>query len=229
MRFLPLLVLASQLAAAQVVSSPNEQASSGPLKRDDNGYSKVVSWDKYSLIVNGQRIFVHGGEFHPFRLPVSEHPLPVVRGFAHASLTKGPGPMVRCITKIQSCRSQCRFHLFPLVGWKSVAFPQRPYALCRGMSNPSKGVLDFDGVRALQPLLDAAKEVGLWVILRPGMSLLPSLIKTPRDLHRTRGRCLGPYINAETSAGGMPHWVTAEVPGTYHRASYLCFALTVCS
>lgn len=154
MRFLPLLVLVSQLAAAQVVSSPNEQASSGPAKRDDNGYSKVVSWDKYSLIVNGQRIFVHGGEFHPFRLPVPDLWTDVLQKYKAAGLNA----------------VSIYFH------W--------------GMSNPSKGVLDFDGVRALQPLLDAAKEVGLWVILRPG-----------------------PYINAETSAGGMPHWVTAEVPG----------------
>lgn len=25
---------------------------------------------------------------------------------------------------------------------------------------------------------------------------------------------LGPYMNAETTAGGIPHWVTAEVAGT---------------
>jgi hypothetical protein len=25
---------------------------------------------------------------------------------------------------------------------------------------------------------------------------------------------LGPYINAETTAGGIPHWLTSEVKGT---------------
>ncbi|KDR70759.1 hypothetical protein GALMADRAFT_75787 [Galerina marginata CBS 339.88] len=56
--------------------------------------------------------------------------------------------------------------------------------------NPSRGVVDFNGYRALQPLFDAAKESGLWIILRPG-----------------------PYINAETSAGGISHWITTEIAG----------------
>ena len=34
--------------------------------------------------------------------------------------------------------------------------------------NPSPGVIDFDGYRALKPLYEAAKQTGLWVVLRPG-------------------------------------------------------------
>uniref|UniRef100_A0A8H7XXB1 beta-galactosidase n=1 Tax=Psilocybe cubensis TaxID=181762 RepID=A0A8H7XXB1_PSICU len=65
--------------------------------------------------------------------------------------------------------------------------------------NPSRGVVDFSGHRALQPLFDAAKASGLWIILRPGK---PSWIYTrPR------------YINAETSAGGIAHWITTEIAG----------------
>ncbi|KAH8822595.1 glycoside hydrolase family 35 protein [Flagelloscypha sp. PMI_526] len=30
----------------------------------------TISFDNYSLIINGQRVFLHSGEFHPFRLPV---------------------------------------------------------------------------------------------------------------------------------------------------------------
>ncbi|KAF7297228.1 Glycoside hydrolase family 35 protein [Mycena indigotica] len=59
-----------------------------------------------------------------------------------------------------------------------------------GVVNPSRGVVDFGGYRALQPLFDAAKAAGLWLILRPG-----------------------PYINAETTAGGIAHWATTEVAG----------------
>ncbi|KAF8877096.1 glycoside hydrolase family 35 protein [Infundibulicybe gibba] len=59
-----------------------------------------------------------------------------------------------------------------------------------GLINPSRGVVDFNDFRALQPLYDAAKAAGIWVVLRPG-----------------------PYINAETSAGGIAHWATAEVAG----------------
>ncbi|GBE78934.1 Probable beta-galactosidase [Sparassis crispa] len=59
-----------------------------------------------------------------------------------------------------------------------------------GLTNPAPGVLDFNDWRALQPFFDAAKLAGLWIVLRPG-----------------------PYINAETTAGGIPHWVTSLVAG----------------
>ncbi|KDR82517.1 hypothetical protein GALMADRAFT_237854 [Galerina marginata CBS 339.88] len=59
-----------------------------------------------------------------------------------------------------------------------------------GLINPAPGVVDFGGFRALQPLYDAAKAAGIWIVLRPG-----------------------PYINAETTAGGISHWATSEVAG----------------
>ncbi|KXN92303.1 putative beta-galactosidase A [Leucoagaricus sp. SymC.cos] len=58
-----------------------------------------------------------------------------------------------------------------------------------GMMNPKDGVLDTEGINNLQPFFDAAKEAGLWIIARPG-----------------------PYINSETSGGGVPGWVTT-LPG----------------
>lgn len=55
--------------------------------------------------------------------------------------------------------------------------------------NPRQGVIDMTGINDLQPLFDAAKDAGLWIIARPG-----------------------PYINAETTTGGVPgHVVT--IPG----------------
>lgn len=39
-----------------------------------------------------------------------------------------------------------------------------------GLTNPAPGVVDFGGFRALQPLFDAAKAIGIWVVLRPGNS-----------------------------------------------------------
>ncbi|KAF8968901.1 glycoside hydrolase family 35 protein [Flammula alnicola] len=59
-----------------------------------------------------------------------------------------------------------------------------------GLINPAPGVVDFGGFRALQPLYDAAKAAGIWIVLRPGN-----------------------YINAETTAGGIAHWATSEVAG----------------
>jgi beta-galactosidase GanA len=53
--------------------------------------------------------------------------------------------------------------------------------------SPSPGVYDFTGVRDVERLLDIAAQVGIWVIARPG-----------------------PYINAETDAGGFPGWLITQ-------------------
>ena len=37
-----------------------------------------------------------------------------------------------------------------------------------GATNPSRGVLDFNDWRALQPIFDAAKLAGIFIVLRPG-------------------------------------------------------------
>ncbi|KAE8209696.1 hypothetical protein CF327_g6353 [Tilletia walkeri] len=50
---------------------------------------------------------------------------------------------------------------------------------------PDPASLNFEGMHNLSAFLDLAKEVGLFVIVRPG-----------------------PYINAETTAGGMATWTT---------------------
>jgi beta-galactosidase len=38
----------------------------------DNGKTAEVTWDKYSLSVKGERVYVFSGEFHYQRLPVPE-------------------------------------------------------------------------------------------------------------------------------------------------------------
>ncbi|EJD49636.1 hypothetical protein AURDEDRAFT_135665 [Auricularia subglabra TFB-10046 SS5] len=48
------LTLGALLATARAVS---------------NGYTTDVTWDPYSLSILGQRVFLHSGEFHPWRLP----------------------------------------------------------------------------------------------------------------------------------------------------------------
>lgn len=47
-----------------------------------------------------------------------------------------------------------------------------------GLTNPSRGVVDFDGYRALRPLYEAAMAAGVWIVLRPGDSRF--------DLHGVR-------------------------------------------
>src|SRR6202012_1738246 len=51
--------------------------------------------------------------------------------------------------------------------------------------SPAPGVYNFSGVRNVNLLLKDAAKVGLYVIARPG-----------------------PYINAETSGGGLPGWLS---------------------
>ncbi|KAG9119184.1 hypothetical protein FRC07_005939 [Ceratobasidium sp. 392] len=71
-----------------------------------------------------------------------------------------------------------------------------------GLVNPAPGEIDFSGFRALDPLFKLAMKSGLWVVLRPG-----------------------PYINAEVSGGGIPHWVTSEVSG-HLRTNNTNYAVT---
>ena len=54
-------------------------------------------------------------------------------------------------------------------------------------SSPAPGVYDFSGVRDMNEFLNLAQEAGLYVIARPG-----------------------PYINAETDAGGFPGWLVTQ-------------------
>ncbi|HEX6344433.1 beta-galactosidase [Umezawaea sp.] len=58
-----------------------------------------------------------------------------------------------------------------------------------GYHSPKQGVYDFTGVRDIDRLLALTEELGLYVVARPG-----------------------PYINAETTGGGMPAWLK-QVPG----------------
>ncbi len=53
--------------------------------------------------------------------------------------------------------------------------------------SPAPGVYDFSGVRDVNEFLNIAQQVGLYVIARPG-----------------------PYINAETDAGGFPGWLVTQ-------------------
>lgn len=108
-----------------------------------------VTFDNYSLILRGQRIFLKcvlvlrhlprllpkssSGEFHTFRLPVPDLWPDILQKFKAA-------------------------------GMNSVSLYTH-----MGIINPSRGVLDFDDWRALRPFYEAATAAGIWVVLRPGM------------------------------------------------------------
>ncbi|KAI9316747.1 beta galactosidase [Dichotomocladium elegans] len=63
---LALVVLVSIVGASTSASAPR------PLlldQRDTNGLTDKVTWDNYSLMVDGERLFLFSGEFHYYRLP----------------------------------------------------------------------------------------------------------------------------------------------------------------
>ncbi|KAI8454681.1 glycoside hydrolase superfamily [Phakopsora pachyrhizi] len=114
----------------------------------------LVTWDRHSLVINGERVFIQSGEFHPWRLPVVPQWTDILQKFSAAGL-----------------------NTVSIYGQS-----QRSLIYFRGLVNPIEGKTDWTTFRSLQPIFDAARSVGLYVIVRPG-----------------------PYINA----GGIPGWVTA--------------------
>jgi beta-galactosidase GanA len=116
----------------------------------DNGLNKVVQWDHYSFMVNGQRLFVWSGEFHYWRIPVPELWRDILEKIRAAGFNT--------------------VSIYSLWSWHQ--------------ANPSS--LDFEtGAHNFTSLLTTALDVGLYVIFRPG-----------------------PYVNAETNAGGFPLYLT---------------------
>ncbi|KAL4888053.1 putative beta-galactosidase E [Aspergillus ambiguus] len=145
-----------RVALIIAVYFPNNTAA-GPLKAssDLSNTSKelqnLVTFDKHSLIVRGERLMIYSGEFHPFRLPV-------------------PGLWLDVFQKIKS------------MGFTGVSFYTD-----WGLQEANPGHVITDGIWSLDEFFKAASEAGIYLIARPG-----------------------PYINAETSAGGIPGWVLRQ-------------------
>lgn len=113
------------------------------------GQHHTISYDRYSLKIDGKRVYIWSGQFHYWRLP-------------------SPGLWRDVLQKMKAAGLNTATIYFD---W--------------GFHSPRKGVYEFSGIRNVDHLLDIAKEVGIYVIARPG-----------------------PYINAETDAGGFPGWLT---------------------
>ncbi|CAE6498012.1 unnamed protein product [Rhizoctonia solani] len=141
------VAVSAALLAQSLVSAEKVVPRAAPLA--SSGYTDAVQWDKYSLFVHGQRVFVWSGEFHPWRLPV-------------------PSLWPDIFQKMKAA------------GFNTVSI-----YIHWGTISPSKDVIDMNHYRDVKPVFEAAKAAGIFLIYRPG-----------------------PYINAETSAGGIPHWVT---------------------
>jgi beta-galactosidase len=121
------------------------------------GPAHAVTFDRYSLIIDGKPTYLWSGSFHYWRLP-------------------SPASWKDVLQKM-----------------KAAGFNAGEIYFDWGYHSPKRGVYDFTGIRDVDRLLDMARDVGIYVIARPG-----------------------PYINAETDAGGFPGWLvsTAGKPRT---------------
>ena len=137
-------VLVILLGAAGMPSPARGSTGSAP-------QTHTISYDKYSLSLDGHRTFIWSGEFHPFRLP-------------------SPSLWLDILEKMKA------------EGYNAVSM-----YFDWGYFSPRPGVYDFTGVRDMDEVLDMAKRVGLYVIVRPG-----------------------PYINGELDAGGFPGWLLTQ-------------------
>jgi len=107
-----------------------------------------VKFDKYSLIINGERTVIRSGAMHYFR-------------------TIGEGEWRDRLSKM-----------------KAGGFNAVDLYLCWNFHNIAEDVWGFDGYKNIRRLFEIARELGIFIIARPG-----------------------PYVNAEVSAGGLPYWL----------------------
>ena len=155
----------ASVVAGQVIPSARAAAVAAPTTRAAASVSRPASvtsvaakpaphsitFDQYSLMIDGKRTFIWSGEFHYWRLP-------------------SPSLWRDVLQKVKA------------EGYNAISI-----YFDWGYHSPKQGVYDFTGVRDVNTLLDIAQQTGLYVIARPG-----------------------PYINAETSAGGFPGWLTTQ-------------------
>ena len=145
-----LLAACLALGFATTGAARAAEVSGGPLGL---GRAHAITWDKYSLKIDGRRLFVWSGEFHYWRLP-------------------SPSLWRDVLQKI-----------------KAAGFDTVQLYFDWGYHSPKQGVYDFNGIRNIDRLLNMAADAGLYVLARPG-----------------------PYINAETDAGGFPDWLLTDAP-----------------
>jgi len=86
-----------------------------------------------------------------------------------------------------------------------------------GLINPTPGVINFDGINALQPLFDAARASGLWIVLRPGVFSGLSIKPVPTVLTMSRA---GPVGTSHSGQAYALPWNSISTQ-RHQRAGYL--------
>ncbi|KAJ6518287.1 glycoside hydrolase family 35 protein [Mycena vitilis] len=166
-----LLVALAASATSAVAQSFEDNSAEYVVPAGSPGFYKgnssaAVTLDQHSLLLDGKRVMVFSGEFHPFRLPAPE--------LWHDVLQK-----------------------FKASGFNAVSVYWH-----WGLSAPNPSEVRLTHHNDLARFFTTARDVGVLVIVRPG-----------------------PYVNAETAAGGIPGWATnipglARTNGTGYRAAW---------
>ncbi len=162
-RILVLVLLLFMLVSFGSFSSPITRGAQLSTKTSTHSIATpthTVTWDRYSLKLDGKRLMVWSGEFHYWRLP-------------------SPALWSDVLEKI-----------------KAAGFNTISIYFDWAYHSPKAGVYDFTGIRDVNKLLTIAQQIGLYVIARPG-----------------------PYINAETDAGGFPGWLITQAGRARSSAS----------
>ncbi|KIJ67770.1 glycoside hydrolase family 35 protein [Hydnomerulius pinastri MD-312] len=159
----PLIALLGATFALAASRPPRVDRNLNFARQETDGLQNNVTWDEYSIMINGERMFLFSGEMHPYRMPVQS------------------------------------LHLDLFQKIKSMGFNTVSFYIFWGIVEPKRGEISFEGFRDLQPWFDAAKKAGIYLMARPG-----------------------PYINAETTAGGFPGWGT-YTPGLWRTSNTTYF------
>jgi beta-galactosidase len=147
--FLALHVFAAPEAARAAQADATARQVTAPVASARSAHTAhTVTYDRYSMIIDGKPTYIWSGSFHYWRLP-------------------SPDLWADVLQKM-----------------KAAGFNAVEIYFDWGYHSPRRGVYDFSGIRDVDRLLDMARDAGLYVIARPG-----------------------PYINAETDAGGFPGWL----------------------
>ncbi|CZS96523.1 related to Probable beta-galactosidase B [Rhynchosporium agropyri] len=141
----------------------------------NNTLNSVVEWDHYSYIIKGQRLFIWSGEVNIFTHDTFSGIHQLTRPQIHYWRIPVPELWRDILEKVKAA------------GFNAVSFYGH-----WGYHSAADGVVDFEnGAHNFEILLEITKEIGLYVLFRPG-----------------------PYVNAETNAGGFPGWLTTGAYGT---------------
>ena len=125
-----------------------------------------INFDKYSLKIDGKRVFIRSGAFHYFRTPGIE----LAKDRFLKLKAAGYNTVDIYFNANFHSKNEGEYDFGNQDCQSRLGFPAQQQEL--------------SDIKNIKKILEAAREVGLYVIARPG-----------------------PFINAEVNAGGLPFWV----------------------